>query len=542
MSHWAPILDAAKAARSDFKRACENPQATQERLLRRILAANAQTEFGRRHDFSEIETVEDFRSSVPVRTYEQMEPWIERTAAGIDGILTSDGPIAIEETGGSGGGRKMIPRTAAGLRSFSKGILPWLGDLADRRPAAFGGSLYVAMSPVARQRRWTSAGIPIGPLGDAAYLGRDLQAPLIDVLAVPPSVGELTDIAEWRFLTLLHLLRSADLTFISVFSPTFLIGLVDALPGLAEDLIAAIHDGAADTPRDPARARLVARALARSAFAAEEIWPRLDIISAWADGASAVYADRLRGIFTNVDLQPKGLMATEAVVSLPWGEAPGAVPALTSAFLEFIGDDGCSRLCHELEEGDEYGVVITTPDGLYRYDLGDRVRCVDAAGNIPRLAFVGRGSAVSDLVGEKLAEHFVASVLLRIGRPAYLIATPSPRPCYELLVEASSESLADAIAETVDRNLRANPQYAYARALGQLGPVRGRAVSELVTAFNRVCAEAGMRLGDVKPPTLVTNPIIVTALLAPNSNDASGIPRSAFGPTGFAAPALSEAT
>jgi hypothetical protein len=48
MNHWAPILDAAKAARSDFKRACENPLETQERLLRRLLAANAQTEFGRR--------------------------------------------------------------------------------------------------------------------------------------------------------------------------------------------------------------------------------------------------------------------------------------------------------------------------------------------------------------------------------------------------------------------------------------------------------------------------------------------------------------
>jgi hypothetical protein len=542
MNHWAPILDAAKAARSDFKRACENPLETQERLLRRLLAANAQTEFGRRHDFSGIKTVEDFRSRVPVRTYEQMKPWIERATAGIDGVLTSDRPIAIEETGGSGGGCKMILRTAAGLRSFRNGILPWLGDLAERRPAAFGGALYVAMSPVARQKRWSAAGIPIGSLGDAAYLGHDLQAPFIDVLAVPPSVGELTDIAAWRFLTLLHLLRSADLTFISVFSPTFLIGLIEALPGLAEGLIAAIHDGGADTPRDPARARLVARALARSVFAAEEVWSRLSAISAWADGASAVYADRLRGIFANVDLQPKGLMATEAVVSLPWGEAPGAAPALTSTFLEFIGDDGCSRLCHELRDGDEYGVVITTSDGLYRYDLGDRVRCVDSVGDMPRLAFVGRGGATSDLVGEKLAEPFVASVLLRIGRPACLIAMPSPRPCYELLVEASSESFAAAIAHTVDQNLNVNPQYAYARALGQLGAVRGRAVSDLVTAFNRACTEAGMRLGDVKPPTLVANPIIATALLAPNSNDAASIPGAAFAQTGFGASALLEAT
>ena len=133
-------------------------------------------------------------------------------------------------------------------------------------------------------------------------------------------------------------------------------------------------------------------------------------------------------------------------------------------------------------------------------------------------------------------------LLLRIGRPACLIAMPSPRPCYELLVEASSESFAAAIAHTVDQNLNANPQYAYARALGQLGAVRGRAVSDLVTAFNRACTEAGMRLGDVKPPTLVANPIIATALLAPNSNDAASIPGAAFAQTGFGASALLEAT
>ena len=33
------------------------------------------------------------------------------------------------------------------------------------------------------------------------------------------------------------------------------------------------------------------------------------------------------------------------------------------------------RLCDELRDGADYRVVMTTPGGLYRYDLGDRLRC-----------------------------------------------------------------------------------------------------------------------------------------------------------------------
>ena len=44
------------------------------------------------------------------------------------------------------------------------------------------------------------------------------------------------------FATLTALVRSPDLTLISVWSPTFLIMLLDALPQLAEPLMRALHD------------------------------------------------------------------------------------------------------------------------------------------------------------------------------------------------------------------------------------------------------------------------------------------------------------
>ena len=148
----------------------------------------------------------------------------------------------------------------------------------------------------------------------------------------------------------------------------------------------------------------------RSAGAhAVDIWPRLSLISCWADGparaAAALLARRCEGIA----LQPKGLLATEAVVTIPFdGRHPLAI---RSHFFEFVEPDGRVRLAHELQRGMEYTLLLTTGGGLYRYKLCDRVIVDDFVHHTPSLRFLGRDDRVSDLFGEKLSDGFVAGVL-----------------------------------------------------------------------------------------------------------------------------------
>ena len=47
-----------------FAAACSTPAESQDRLLREILTTNADTEFGRRHDFGRISSFEEFRRRV----------------------------------------------------------------------------------------------------------------------------------------------------------------------------------------------------------------------------------------------------------------------------------------------------------------------------------------------------------------------------------------------------------------------------------------------------------------------------------------------
>jgi hypothetical protein len=510
MTHWAAILGAAKTEADGFARACADPRSAQRDLLTHILRTNADCEFGRSHGFDAIRDLDGFRARVPVRRYDELRPWLDRVVEGEPSVLSGEPVVAFEETGGSTAGGKLIPYTRSALRAFRAAVLPWLSDLSQRRPGAFAGRAYAAISPATRAPRTTPGGHPIGLPSEGAYLGEDLVTAFIGISAVTPAVALLRDVAAWRFATLLHLLKAADLTFVSVWSPTFLIVLMDALPALAPSLIRALHDGRIDDPAlsdqatnpDPERARLVETALAKTCDTAT-IWPRLDTISAWTDGSSRIYAHRLREMFPQARLEPKGLLATEGAVTVPWGGLPYPVPALTSSVIEFIDDAGHAYSCHELAEGTAYRIVITTPGGLYRYDLGDRVRCRGIVAGLPQLEFIGRADLSSDLVGEKLTEEFVANVLGLAEVPATLVAHHGESPVYELLVQTTEPERAASVAAATERRLCANPQYAYARALGQLQPLRSRAVPDLLERVMTNQSQRGRRIADIKPPVLI---------------------------------------
>ncbi len=509
MSGWALILNAARAEDAHFVLAGRDPRAAQAALLEQILAENAASPFGRAHGFDRIDDIARFRASVPIQDYEALRPWIDRVAEGETEVLTTAPVIAFEETGGSTGGGKLIPYTQSSLAAFRAAALPWLHDLTEQRPRTFDGSAYVALSPVARAARHTAGGAPIGLPSEGAYLGADLAEALVAVLAVPLDAAQVRDVAHWRFLTLRHLLAAADLTFISVWSPTFLIGLVEALPALAEPLLRALRDGAAD----PARVRLLDAALSQSPVDTGRIWPRLTTVSAWADGASRSYAGRLQALFPHAWLQPKGLLATEGAVTIPRRGSAHPVPAVTSSFLEFVDDGGRAFLCDELREGADYRVIITTPGGLYRYDLGDRVHCHGFTGALPRLEFIGRAAVATDIVGEKLSEAFVSTALETIAGAACLAARTTDAPFYELLIDNGAGHDLAAQAMLVEQRLSANPQYAYARKLGQLGPVAPRAVDGLLDRYTQMQARRGCRLADIKPPVLIGDATAYEALV-----------------------------
>jgi hypothetical protein len=498
---WQALLAAAKPVTAQLQRAMTDPSNAQLSMLSKIVDTNAKTEFGRRHGFDGISSIDDFRRAVPIQTYANFSDDIDRIARGESDQLTAEPVIAFEETGGTASGHKLIPYTAASLMAFRNAVLPWLDCLASRRPQVTKGRVYASISPATRSPKSTSGGLPIGFESDAAYLGPDLVPAFLSLLAVSPSLGAISNVDQWRLDTLIQLIEAEDLSVISVWSPTFLLELIPAIAPLADVLAPKLEIST--------RRRFEA-ALYGGRLDTSILWPMLDTISCWTEGASAPFSSTLQAKFPHCLIDSKGLLATEAAITLPFGFEEGAIPALESCVIEFIDEAGEPHLCDTLQPDVAYRVVITTWGGLYRYDMGDTVRCTKIVDGLPRLRFEGRGSLTSDLVGEKLDDAFVQTVLTPIGVAAALVAQSRPRPHYQLwLDQAPSPAVGElaAIAAQVESGLGKNPQYAYARRMGQLDPVV--ALHKPGFVLQRIAQKVanGGRLGDTKSVGLITLPV-----------------------------------
>lgn len=406
--------------------------------------------------FGSPRSEEEFRNRVPVVTYETLVPYIERLRRDEANLLFDGLPVACEKTGGSSGGCKLIPYSAAGLRDFQLNLAPWLAHTVRRH--RLSGSAYFAISPVARKTEFFGR-LPIG-LSDDAYIGKEMGSVLMQQTAVPFAVGGIDDVDQWRAVTLMHLKSARDLELISVWSPTFLLRLCESI---------------SDTT---------------------ELWPNLKVISCWTAGAARQYVDELARLFPHAVIEPKGLLSTEAVVTVPdESTRPRLVP---NGYFEFRQGETCID-ADGLVAGDEYEVILTTASGLYRYASGDRVRC-DELDRVkgPVLEFLGRDSLSCDLVGEKLTEAFVGRCLEVLEGFATLV--PDVRdPGYVLITEQTFTS--DRL-DAFEARLRSNPQYDYARRLGQLAPLRHLVCKRAFDILEAVMTSRGVRLGDIKPVAL----------------------------------------
>lgn len=515
MNAWHGIAAACREQHATFRAALVEPRAAQEALLDSILQANADCDAGRRFGFADLQGPADFRSAVPIHDYAAIAAEVDRMADGEPARLTRAAPSAFELTSGSGSAAKRVPYTADGLAGFQRALEPWLFDLIGSRPGIALGRAYWAISPVGRGPRVTTGGVPIG-MDDSEYFGPVLGPLFTELLAVPPTLAAMTDIAAWRYRLLRSLLDADDLSFISVWSPTFLLALLDTLREEGERLAYDLARGTTTWPTAdpsaprarfaprPRRARALRRMLSRPQPDLTALWPRLDTLSCWTHATAARFRVELEHCLPGVRVQGKGLLATEAAVSVPLEEFEYPVLAVNSTFVEFIDDAGRSHLAHEVERGGTYRVVVTTASGLYRYDLADRVKVHGLAGRTPTMEFVGRTGLVSDLCGEKLTDDFVMAAIAEVDGFALLAHNPDTPAGYVLLLDAARHGPGPAarITARVEERLRANPQYDHARQIGQLAPLASARVRNPVAGLTALARDRARRIGDIKPVAL----------------------------------------
>ena len=536
-------------------RAFGNVEQTQQRVLLRVIRDNQRSVFGKEHGFACMRTAQDFIAKVPIATYDSYVPYVERIMRGEAMVLTREPVFALEPTSGSASPSKYIPYTLPLLRQFQNGIAPWIVDLFLHRPGLMAGSAYWSITPVRRGMRKTSGGVPVGLKDDSGYFGALAQRLIGCMRAVPAEVAEIDDMQSFRYVTLLFLLKDKALSLISVWNPTFLKLLLQPMVGWAPSLLADLSLGMVNPPgtiREDLRKKL-RKALGMNSGRArelksifdrwytrgstiagtqsmyQEIWPCVSLISCWTDGAAARFVQDVRAFFPRVEIQPKGLLATEGFVSFPSYAASGAVLAITSHFFEFIEVDGCAahdegrhiepKLAHQLQLGKTYSVVVTTAGGLCRYRLCDTIEVTGFVKASPLIRFKGKQDCVSDLCGEKLHEYHVGEVLkeaftcFQITPQFFLMAPGSDggkERSYVLFLQLlASLPVAKAVLGElglyIDTKLQENYHYHLCRELGQLQSLRIFLIPATVDPAREYLLyyhAQGQRLGQIKIPVL----------------------------------------
>lgn len=208
---------------------------TQVKILLEILKTNKNTEYLKIFETgsqilnveNEKELIEKFQNKIPIVNYEDIKEFVEKEKSGENNVLLSDKIKLFELTSGSTSDVKYIPYTEKFLKSYMNGVFAWVYNLYQNNKRLFLGSSYWSVSPVLKREAVTSGGIRVGIEDDTSYFDKVSAFFLNKLFTVPKEIKNIQNMEDFLLITAVFLLLSENLAMISVWSPSFLMILLD---------------------------------------------------------------------------------------------------------------------------------------------------------------------------------------------------------------------------------------------------------------------------------------------------------------------------
>ena len=400
----------------------------QKDLLTRLLNENRNTRYGNKHSFNEIKSVPEFQKKVPVNTYEDLREWVEDQARSNYHILLSKPIVLFNQTSGSTAKPKWIPvtqETLDGLKN-SQQLSTWLQYTY--APEAFEGHIMGIVSPA--QESISEFGIPVGSASGHFY--KNMPQIVKKKYVLPHSVFEVKDYQVKYYLILLLALQHKDITYIGSANPSTFLQLNNMLKERKEDLI---NDLKARSPLsvqseisqrlferiskilNPTKERIeeVNELLQMKHSEIKHFWPHLKLLVTWTCGSCGIALQAaLKLLPENIKVADLGYLSSEFRGSVTYDySSQSGLPTYKDHFYEFVlkdeweNGDSNFKLLHEIEKGSDYYIFITTPSGLWRYNMNDIVRVTDYLNECPLITFQQKGNGACNITGEKLYENQV---------------------------------------------------------------------------------------------------------------------------------------
>ena len=495
----------ARRVRAEFAALADRPREAQHARLFAQLQREKDTAFGRDHGFRDLKTLEDFRRRMPIARYEYYTPYVRRVMAGETEAMFHRQRIRMfAMTSGTTDSRKYVPVTDRFLADYRRGWLIWGVHMYEEHPELWFKPMLQLVSDW--QEEFTKAGIPCGSISG---LTTQMQMRVVrKTYVLPPESGRIKDVrAKYYLAWRLGLVR--DLGVMLSANPSTFVSLAKFGGDRAADLVRDIRDGtihpdfsvpdavrAAERHRllpNPERAKELDAILSRTGtLRPMDVWPNLGLIGNWTGGSVGGYLRHYPDYYGDKPkIRDLGLVASEGRMTIPIASGtPGGILDIGSAFFEFVpvaeidSPHPVALESHELEVGKDYYILLTTSSGFYRYNIFDVVRVLGWHSNTPILAFLNKGSYISNLTGEKLSEfqavQAVEAACTATGRrlTSFSMAPvwDEEVPYYGLFVESGDfpdENARREFIALVERKLQeGNDEYDTKRSSHRLQPAR----------------------------------------------------------------------
>lgn len=488
----------------------EDCRATQRQTLARIMDLNAESFYSRRRGLTGSITVDQFRRVLPISDFETVRDEIEQLKEGnFQSLLGPKNKLLMFAlSSGTTSQAKYIPITSQFLSDYRRGWQVWGINAMDYHSSLHMSDI-VQLGSNHDQYRTNGK----TPCGNISGLVGVMQSRVVQTMyAVPNPVAKISDSAAKSYTALRCAYANAHVGLVMTANPSTLIQLSKAANQHQEELIRDIADGTLSTKfnvDDSIRAQLRSRikrpdrqrareleliAARTGAIMPRDIWPNLALVAVWTGGSVGGYMQPMRKYYGDVTIRDHGLSASEGRMTIPLADGTAAgVLDVGSHFFEFIPEEEYESTdptvleAHELEEGRNYFILLTTVSGLYRYDIRDVVRCTGFRGTTPMLEFLHKGAHIASVTGEKLAESQVVSAVrgglhrLKLDIQHFTLSPIwEDPPKYRLHIERGDISIPELrqrLATNVDTDLQElNVEYREKRQTGRLGPLECLAI------------------------------------------------------------------
>jgi len=482
------------------QRYIDHADAVQQGELVRLIEKAALTRIGRKYDFSSLRTYRQFASTLPLYSYENLQPHIMRMVNGAKDELWPGRCYNFAQSSGTSDGRsKYIPITREAFQwNHYQGSSDVVSHYLNLNPDSriFSGKAFILGGSFANNLQ-LQRGVRVGDL--SANLIENMN-PLANLLRIPSRQVALME--DWS----------------------------EKLPRLVE---AAIGQNVTNLSGVPSWFLTVLRNVLEKAgkTCIHEVWPHLEV---FFHGGIAFgpyrqqyeeICDMTRMHFLDTYNASEGFFAVQS----DWDSEAMLLLLDIGVFYEFLPVEQSESETPEvypiweIEKGRTYELIITAANGLWRYRLGDTVTIEQL--NPVKIKIAGRTRSFINAFGEELmvhnADHAItlaaeetgAKVLNYTAAPVY--STSGQRGHHQWLIEfARKPQDTDHFMQLLDQHLReVNSDYD-AKRTGDIFLAPPTLVIATAGLFDRWLASTGKLGGQRKVPRLNNNRTIIEQMLS----------------------------